>query len=62
MQGQPGGGVRPTSGITTEKDAVEVWRSYFEALLGGQAEQDEADTCSEFETVQPTICGGDGRL
>ena len=44
----------------TEKDAVEVWRSYFEALLGGQTEQDEADTCSEFEAVQPMICGGDG--
>ena len=46
--------------IKTKKDAVEVWRSYFEALLGGQTEQDEADTCSEFEAVQPTICGGDG--
>ena len=30
--------------IKTEKDAVEVWRSYFESLLGGQ-------------TVQPTISG-----
>ena len=48
------------SNIKTEKDAVEVWRSYFEALLGGQTEQDEADTCIEFEAVQPTICGGDG--
>ena len=46
--------------IKTEKDAVEVWRSYFEALLGGQTEQDEADTCSECEVVQPTICGGVG--
>ncbi len=43
--------------IKTEKDAVEVWRSYSEALLGGQTEQDEADTCSEFEAVQLTICG-----
>ena len=46
--------------IKTKKDAVEVWRSYFESLLSGQTEQDEADTCSEFEAVQPTICGGDG--
>ena len=39
---------------------MEVWRSYFEALLDDQTEQDEADTCSEFEAVQPTMCGGDG--
>ena len=40
-----------TAGLTdksrcrvTKKDVVEVWRSHFEALLGGQTEQDEADT------------------
>ena len=39
---------------------MEVWRSYVEILSGGQTEQDEADTCSEFEAAQPTICGVDG--
>ena len=29
--------------IKTGNDAVEVWRSYFESLLGGQTEQDEVD-------------------
>ena len=46
--------------IKTGNVAVEVWRSYFESLLGGQTEHNELDTCSEFEAVQLTMCGGGG--
>ena len=46
--------------IRTGNDAVEVWRPYFESLLGDETEQDEVDTRSEFKAVQPMMCGGDG--
>ena len=47
--------------VKTGNDAVEVWRSYFESLLGGESELSEFDTGGKFDDVlQPMMQSGDG--
>ena len=47
--------------VKTGNDAVEVWRSYFESLLGGESGQSEFDTGGEFvDVLQPMMHSGDG--
>ena len=38
---------------------MEVWRSYFESLLGSEIEQGELDTGGETEVLRPLVCNGD---
>ena len=46
--------------VKTGNDAVEVWRSYFESLLGGETELCEADSGDASNVLQPTMCSRDG--
>ena len=47
--------------IKTGNDVVEVWRSYFETLLGGESELSEFDTGGKFvDVLQPMMHSGDG--
>ena len=39
---------------------MEVWRSYFESLLGGGTELCEVDFGNASNVLQPTMCNGDG--
>ena len=47
--------------VKTGNAAVEVWRSYFKSLLGGESELSEFDTGDEFvDVLQPMLHSGDG--
>ena len=45
--------------VKTGYDAVEVWKSHFMSLLGGETEQGGPNIGDESDVLWPTVCSGD---